>query len=269
MSTNSFDRLQRMIEDQQRRFEALKKDWPPNRPCPAHRECVCPLDEGQSFAHMKAVYVPCPACEDARKFAEQNRILHRAGVPSNLLHATLDNWQPEDETETLQLADVREFARSRKGFLVMLGDVGTGKTHLAVGVMRAFKRPLLYRQNALLRALRETYGNPDAADPIATSQDADLFVLDEIGVSSGGRDEYPMIHEILDHRFAEFKPTIITGNGTVEMFREILGERLVDRVRQAAFRLLTFGGNSRRPGLRHSYLQASVAPEPTDYSDSL
>ena len=254
------ERMRQKLYEKQQRIVELKKSWPATKACTLHPESLCPLADDECFKASAAVYAPCPACQQARKVAEQNCQLHRAGVPSNLLHATLENWLPDDETETEHLAAVTDFARTRKGFLVMLGEVGTGKTHLAVGVMRAFVRPVLFRQNALLRALRQTYGNPYAEDPIAACQGADLFVLDEIGVSSGGRDEYPMIHEILDHRYAEFKPTVITGNGTVEQFREILGDRLVDRVRQAAFRgVLTFGGKSRRPGLREMYLHGRAA----------
>jgi DNA replication protein DnaC len=115
----------------------------------------------------------------------------------------------------------------------------------------------------LLRALRATYSNPNAVDPIGVCQRADLCVLDEAGVSGGGRDEYPALHEILDHRFSEFKPTIITSNNTLEQLRESLGPRLVDRFRQAAFRVLVFAGASHRSELREHYLDTETPCELT------
>jgi DNA replication protein DnaC len=135
------------------------------------------------------------------------------------------------------------------------------RPNLAVGVMRVFAGPVIFKQNTLLRALRTTYKDPDAPDPILTCQNADLLALDEVGVSSGGRDEYPMIHEIIDRRIGEFAPTVITSNSTIEQLRETLGPRLVDRVRQAAFKVLNFGGESHRADLRSQYL-ATATPEP-------
>ena len=238
------------------RFEEKKKDWPATKPCRTHPDCPLPMDNDASWRARAAVYAPCPLCD-------QDILLRRAGAPSNMLHATIDNWIAEGETGRRQLEVVRSFASSRKGFLVLLGKVGTGKTHLAVGVMRAFKRPVLYRQNGFLRALRATYSDQNLPDPVEVCQGADLFVLDEIGVSGGGRDEYPALHEILDHRHGEYKPTIITGNCDLDQLRSILGERLTDRIRQAAVAVVTLAGKSHRAGLQEKYLQGS-AVEPPD-----
>jgi DNA replication protein DnaC len=166
---------------------------------------------------------------------------------------------------------VRDFAKVKRGCLIMLGGVGAGKTHLAVAVMRAFTRPIFFKQNTLLRGLRRTYRDPDAGDPIPACQEADLLVLDELGVSSGGKDEYPLLHEILDYRYGEYRPTIITSNATPEQLRETLADRLVDRLRQSTFDLLLFGGKSHREDLKQAYLaHETPIPRPKDYwADSL
>jgi len=130
--------------------------------------------------------------------------------------------------ETLQT--VIEFGKIRRGFLLLLGEVGTGKSHLAAALMLDFKRPVFIKQSELLQKLRLTYRDRHAEDPIALCRQADLLVLDEVGVSAGGRDEFPLIHDILDYRYGELLPTCLTGNVGVRELTDMLGERMIDRL---------------------------------------
>lgn len=242
-----------MSKERRERYLELLKGWPPTAVCKRHPNAVVPLNEKESESLLTPTYGPCPGCE----MDLENLRLHEAGVPSNLLHATLDNWFPDDAQETHILATAKEFAARKRGFLIMLGNVGTGKTHLAVGVMRCVRKPVMFTQSGLLRALRLTYGNSGASDPVEACRNADLCVLDELGVSVGGKDEYPMLHEILAYRHAEFLPTVVTSNLATDELRRTLGDRLTDRLREAAFKVLTFGGQSRRSRLRDQYLAHS------------
>ena len=260
--SDAMKEFEKKFEAKRARVAAIIKDAPATKPCDNHPKCTRPLDPDETFRNERVAYAECGECRSGKLLAAENRKLHAAGVPSNLLHATLDNWLPGDPTEESHLASVREFAKCKRGSLLLLGTVGTGKTHLAVGVMRAFKRPLIFKQNTLLRALRATYHDREAENPIPACQDADLLVLDEMGVTSGGRDEYPALHEILDHRYGEYLPTVITSNLGTQELRDMLGERLMDRIAQAAFKVLTFGGPSHRRQLRDQY-RAGEQSKPT------
>jgi DNA replication protein DnaC len=194
----------------------------------------------------------CVATENERKSIER---LRRAGVPSNLLHATLDNWQPNSNDDRSNLEMVKAFAQTRCGFLVMLGDLGTGKSHLAVGLARQFKSPMYITQGELLRRLRSCYRDKTAIDPVDQAQQADLLILDEMGLSAGGRDEMPMLHDILTHRYNERKPTILTGNISLDQLKSLIGERMTDRLKESAYPILIFGGTSYRIEARKRYFQ--------------
>jgi DNA replication protein DnaC len=201
-----------------------------------------------------AAYTPCPRCQEDRKAAEHADHLRRSDVPSNLLHCTFGNWTPRDVAEAEHLRTVIAFAEDKRaGFLIMLGPVGTGKTHLAVAAMRGFRSSCLVKQSTLLQNLRDTYRDRNAVDPVDRCQGTGLLVLDEMGVSSGGKDELPMLHEILDHRHGEAKPTILTGNLGWEELKTVIGQRMADRMKESAFAILTFSGESHRKEARHRY----------------
>jgi len=201
---------------------------------------------------LTAGYEPCALCAEERTEALVRERLHSQGVPENLLRATLDNWRPD--AENVGHAEfIHTFSIDKRGFLILLGDIGTGKTHLAVGVMRNFKNAFFVKQNTLLRMLRQTYRDGAAIDPVTQCQRAGLLVLDEMGLSSGGRDELPLLHEILDYRHGERKPTILTGNLDWQALTEIIGQRLSDRLKESAYRVLVFKGESKRREARDEY----------------
>ena len=174
-----------------------------------------------------------------------------------MLACSLDNWTPSNVAERQHVEDVRHYAKTiRRGFLILLGPVGVGKSHLAVGVVRHFKDRgnVFVKQSALLlRQLRATYDDRDADDPIKKCQAAPLLVLDEMGLSGGGKDELPMLSEILSYRYEQEKPTVITSNLSWDELQDELGDRLSDRMREAAYKVLVFSGPSHRSERREAY----------------
>ena len=140
----------------------------------------------------------------------------------------------------------------------MLGGFGTGKSHLGAAALRKFGRGWFIKQSSLLFALRATYKDKAAFDPIERAQTARLLVLDDVGISSGGRDELPLLHEILDYRHGERLPTIITSNLPIEGLSSVIGERMADRLRESAFRVLKFSGASNRRDARQRYFGEEV-----------
>jgi DNA replication protein DnaC len=268
--------LQR-LEDQVRQREekahqerlAFMAKQPQSMPCPKHPDCIQAIDENATEEASRyhiydghgyvAGYARCPKCvEDA-----QNQKLKKLGVPENLIRARFENFTPDSEVEANHIEVVKEFCNKRTGFLFLCGNFGTGKTHLAVAGLRTFGTGWLVKQASLLRALRDTYADKSAFDPIERAQNARLLVLDDVGLSGGGRDELPMLHEILDYRHGSRLPTIITSNLPFENLSAVLGERMADRLRESTFRVLTFTGSSHRRDARELYFDASPAKPPS------
>jgi len=228
-------------------IDAVKKyieNQPQQTRCINHgvRQTIC-LDRSVAASrkygdrgYYSAMYEPCPLCEQDR--------LHGQGAPKNLLTASLDNWVADGRE--IYLEQVREFIKQQRGFLILLGDVGTGKSHLAVGAMRFFSSAHYVKQNDLLRKLRQSYRDHGISDPVGECQCCDLLVLDDMGISGGGRDELPMIHAILDHRHDEQKPTILTSNLDLNELKECIGERMADRFKESSFNIVKFEGESYR-----------------------
>lgn len=232
--------------------------------CDRHPEIRRPIDYTATWQATRAAdnvitagYLPCPKCAAEIEFQRQRERLHRQGVPSILLDCHFGNWNPNDPAEEANLAIAKKFAEQpkRMGFLLLLGNVGTGKGHLAVSIMRTFESAVFVKHSTLLRRLRQGYHDHTLPDPIAACQETGLLVLDEVGLSAGGRDELPMLQEILDYRYGERLPTILTSNLTFDQLAGAIGKRLVDRLKESAFEVLLFDGQSRRGEMKAQYFE--------------
>lgn len=229
------------------------------RTCRKHGVAL-PIDEDASLRasrdEMTIVPKPCPDCVKEGAEIETRARLMSSGVPANLAHATLDNWTAATDEAKHALVKVRDFAARGRGFLVLMGrDYGIGKSHLAVAVMRVVRPARFLSQNQLLLKLRATYRDDRAEDIVEACKRVRLLVVDEVGLSGGGRDELPMLHEILNHRHGAMKPTVLTSNLEKDEFVAALGERMIDRLRESAFASITLHGKSHRPERRANYHQ--------------
>ncbi|RLB23455.1 MAG: hypothetical protein DRG76_04215, partial [Deltaproteobacteria bacterium] len=89
-------------------------------------------------------------------------------------------------------------------------------------------------------------------------QKLDLLVIDEIGVQFGTDTERMILFEILDSRYEDMMPTIVTTNiSTIADLEVLLGPRLIDRFFEGQSKLLLFDWESyRRFGKVHDGILA-------------
>jgi hypothetical protein len=255
------DRMARMCElsriHQAERAEFMATQ-PQTKPCKIHPEIIRAIDDRVTedatchFQKPTAGYSICPKCVED----EVDQGLKKYGVPEILIHARFKNYVPDTEIEAGHVEAMKTFCAKRNGFVVMLGGYGTGKTHLAVAALRCFKSGWIVKQSTILSCLRATYRDKAAFDPVERAETARLFILDDVGLSAGGRDELPLLHEILDYRHGEMLPTIITTNLDFNGLTNAIGERMADRLSESTFKVLQFGGKSHRPDAKQRYFTA-------------
>jgi DNA replication protein DnaC len=205
----------------------------------------CPECSKQSIAaHEAARALAQP--EELRRLQAQ-AMLEAAGVPRRLQAATLKTYVSETESQQAAHKLVCDYAKNLSekldsgDGLIMMGNMGTGKTHLAVGLIRVATRThsVLSRYvtaPALFSRVRASYsGNGETeADILAEYANTPLLVLDEIGVGKGSDNELNLIYALLGRRYDECRPTVIITNLMSEDLKAWLGERVVDRLRETS-----------------------------------
>jgi DNA replication protein DnaC len=137
------------------------------------------------------------------------------------------DWSP-DETLRDAYNKALEFAGQPAGWLVLTGDVGCGKTHLAAAIKNERDdrgEPTLFvTAPGLLDYLRATYAPSSDVTydrGFDVVRNAPVLILDDYGAHSSTPWAEEKLFQLLNHRFNGRLPTVITTNLTLD--RKALG----------------------------------------------
>ncbi|MBE6453577.1 MAG: ATP-binding protein [Alphaproteobacteria bacterium] len=144
--------------------------------------------------------------------------------------------------------------------IVILGGVGTGKTHLAYAIMNTIADRWQHSDTEYYRFDKVYYGTAKEMidniklswkDPEISNMDiyckTPLLIIDEVGVQYGSDSERTELYEIFNTRYNDMLPTIVISNNTIEELQKILGQRIYDRLSGGAL-IFELNGRSHRQG---------------------
>jgi len=152
-------------------------------------------------------------------------LLKRAGIPRRYDHCTLDSFSPITPSLRIALEHARGWVlrwgdpHLKQGILFQ-GGPGTGKTHLAVGMVRDLAvrkgaRVLFWEQRDLLKSLQGTF-DADAgireSEVLEPAVEADVLVLDDVGAGRTSAWARDVLHDVISQRYNEERHLVITTN---------------------------------------------------------
>lgn len=163
--------------------------------------------------------------------------------PSTFETHRLSTWQHRDASDKKAWLTVCEWATGaiNHPFLTFLGQPGVGKTHLSLALgwewLERGKTVLYYHVAGLLNDLRDGYrqsGASDYAHILAYAQNCSLLILDDLGTEKETEWATEQLDFIIDYRYENRKPLIVTTNLTLD---DLL-PRIADRLKEGTITLL-------------------------------
>ncbi|MDZ7844288.1 MAG: ATP-binding protein [Anaerolineales bacterium] len=169
--------------------------------------------------------------------------LYRMSNLDELSHLTFDNFQPRGQiglgaaqADSLERAynHTHRFARSLDGWLVLQGDYGCGKTHLAAAaanfVVDLGIPTLFLTVPDLLDTLRFSYNKPDAPfeDRFQEIRQSPLLVMDDFGTENATPWAQEKLFQILNYRYVNELPLLVTTNLALDQMEGRIKSRLQD-----------------------------------------
>lgn len=182
-------------------------------------------------------------------------MLDEAQKASNLtrrmLSQTFDSFHPRDALQQGALQACQAFATEPSGWIILSGDKGQGKTHL----MAAVANDLFARAHQPLyvvvpdwldyvRAGFRTSGptgpndtvtvqdNGDSVDErMRQAKEVDVLLLDDLGAEKRSPWSDQVLYQLLNYRYNEEKPTIISTNCSMETGVSGIEARILSRMR--------------------------------------
>lgn len=260
-------------------FKLDVNERPTEGVCPKHGGYKIKVDESLP---LKIVMSTCPECTKeynkwSSKAKEEQEIKDKASRKEKDRQICLNNYgvSPRHRGKTFETytADTKEkkFALETCKYVaqkvvdkvaknvIMCGSVGTGKTHLAVSMCHfladssvndgVYQKVSLETVTEIIREYRSTYQR----DSEKTEQDVinyystrDLLIIDELGTSKGDDKELNILFEIINNRYETKRPTVVISNQSIEKVKEILGARIIDRLKEDGCRVLGMQWDSYR-----------------------
>jgi DNA replication protein DnaC len=201
------------------------------------------------------------------------RRLERASIPPRHEHATLENYESIETTgshETMLQAHfkahqfVLDYPHNTDGRgLMFVGMAGRGKTHLAVGVLRALIEEkgcqgLFSDYGDLLKQIQNSYNSRSETtefELLRPVMEAEVLVLDDLGSTKPTAWVWDTVAQVLNARYNHKRTTIITTNfsnrppasgGKEDTLGDRIGERMRSRLAEMCVSIEVQGADFRQ-----------------------
>lgn len=186
--------------------------------------------------------VPC-TCVLSEAESERQERLQRYSNLGTLVRQTFATLMPRgrspdrahQERFAHAVADARRFAEQPEGWLALVGESGTGKTHIAAAIANeliANGVPVFFAVVPdLLDHLRTAY-SPLSEVPydrlFEIVRGAPVLVLDALGAQASTPWAEEKLFQVVNHRYNAQLPTVITTSQPLEALDERIRTRLAD-----------------------------------------
>lgn len=185
--------------------------------------------------------------------------MDRAEIPQRYRDKTFDNYIATNQKAQAAKQIAQDYCHDFKSIkaagicMIFCGTMGSGKTHLACAMAKTLLKgerpyyPLYTTASHIFRMIKDTFGTKKTEQEIIDSmRRVDLLIIDEVGVQYGTDAERNMLFEVINARYEDIKPTMLISNLALKPLTDVVGDRIMDRLKENGGKMIIFDWESHR-----------------------
>ncbi|HUS15794.1 MAG TPA: ATP-binding protein [Chloroflexia bacterium] len=244
---------------------------PGNTPIYSARSEVCPTCGGAGYLRMDVPVghpnfgrtFPCE-CKLRELSERTHNGMERLSNLDAFADKTFESFDPAINGLREAFLRARDYANNPDGWLVLMGNFGCGKTHLAAAIANAAMARGLQTYFAiapdLLDHLRSAYAPTSEStydERFESVRTVPLLVIDDLGTENTTPWAREKLFQIFNHRYNYHLPTVVTTNVDMDNLDPRIASRICDQqlcdhvfIKAADFRLRGTQPRPRETGAR-------------------
>jgi DNA replication protein DnaC len=195
--------------------------------CPKHGDYLGKTDRVNLWGRGFDITTMCPVCEKEQKTKEEREEVERIkyseiqamrnmNIDELFYESGFDNFKAYNAELREHLETCKTFAENPKGKLVMVGENGNGKNHLAISILKKVGG-VIYTAYEIGMMLRDCYnGNGNETDTFDHLCSVPLLVIDEVEKLKDSEAKKNWMSQVVGKRYNRMLPIVLIANGHVQ-----------------------------------------------------
>lgn len=198
----------------------------------------CEICSGFGYVKTSKGIVPC---ECARREVAEFEI-EKARIPKRYADSSLDSFELYPDVREIVIKAqkyVNGYSKISHRGLFIYGSTGSGKTHIAVSILKALIERghdgVFYNIVDLLDEIRSTYDPDNPTNPksrLERDMQRQVIVLDDFGVQKTSSWVADRLYALINRRYQDCKTLIITSNYKLDDLKIKIDDRIYSRMNE-------------------------------------
>lgn len=177
--------------------------------------------------------------------------IERSGISEAFREKTFGNFEASDGTAEAKRICMEYVSDYEKNSLMLSGQVGSGKTHLAIAILNNLLHrgvPAIYLEyRSFMTSMKQSIIDRDYyARELSRFQNIPVLLVDDVFKGKITESDVNIMYELLNHRYFNRSSTIFTSEKDIDGLLDIdeaVGSRIYEMCRKYTIRMT--GGNYR------------------------
>lgn len=177
--------------------------------------------------------------------------LNQSGIGKRFLNESFDTWKAITDEDKNALEKIKRFVELKDKndkVLLLIGDKGRGKTHLAASILRITGGKYLSAPELIFQfeAAQDFNSDIKRINLMQEFKTINMLVIDEIGRGYYNDKEEFLLDLIINERYNNKLPTVLISNLPKEVLLKKLSNSSLDRLIETCFTVELRGESYRR-----------------------